>query len=252
MPRLNDSNMEFGTIGGMKGFGFSGIRVEHLGATEYTLVTIAVDVTGSVDGFENELRRCLIAMVMSCKRSPRSDNLLLRVILFASRFNGGVYEVHGFKLLTDIDPQKEYAQLTTGGGTPLFDACYSAIGAMNEYGKKLADDDFGVNAIAVIITDGDNTHSAATEAMIKEAMKQGVSGEILESMLSILIGINAAMYKNELENFQRNAGITQYIDAGDVTEGKLARLAEFVSQSITSQSQALGTGGPSQNISVTI
>lgn len=251
MPRLNDE-MELGTIGGMKGFGFSGVRIEHLGATEYTLVTIAVDVTGSVSGFENELRRCLIAMVMSCKKSPRSNNLLLRVILFSSRFAGGVYEVHGFKLLSDIDPQKEYQSLSTGGGTPLFDACYSAIGAMNEYGKKLADDDFGVNAIAAIITDGDNTHSVATEAMIKEVINQGISGEILESLVSILIGINATLYKTELENFQLNAGITQFIDAGDVTEGKLAKLAEFVSQSVISQSQALGTGGPSQNIPATI
>ena len=46
--------------------------------------------------------------------------------------------------------------------------------------------------------------------------------------------------------------ISQYIDAGAATKGKLAKLADFVSQSVSSQSQALGTGGPSQNISATI
>lgn len=251
MPRLNDT-MENGKIGGMKGFGFSGIRTEHLGATEYTLVTIAIDVTGSVGGFEVELRRCLIAAVDACKKSPRSDNLLLRVILFSSIYQNGVEEIHGFVPLAGIDPQKDYPQLRTGGGTPLYDACYSAIGAMNAYGKKLVDDDFGVNAIAFVITDGDDNTSQATENMIKQEMVQAVSGEVLESMISVLIGINASSYQQELSNFQQNAGITQFIDAGAITTGKLAKLAAFVSQSVASQSQAMGTGGPSQNVSATI
>ena len=89
MPRLND-DMEFGKIGGANGFGFSGVRTEHLGATEYTLVTIAIDVTGSVGGFEAELLRCLKTAVDACKKSPRSDNLLLRVILFSTVFSNGV------------------------------------------------------------------------------------------------------------------------------------------------------------------
>jgi hypothetical protein len=37
-----------------------------------------------------------------------------------------------------------------------------------------------------------------------------------------------------------------------VTEGKLAKLAGYISQSVSSTSQALGTGGPSQNIAATI
>jgi hypothetical protein len=35
---------------------------------------------------------------------------------------------------------------------------------------------------------------------------------------------------------------------GNVTPGKLAKLAQFVSKSISSQSQALGTGGASQPV----
>ena len=90
MPRMGtDNSMETGKIGtGTQAFQFSGTRIEHLAnvATEFTLATIAVDVTGSVDGFETELRKCLIAAVESCKKSPRSNNLLLRVILFSPSF----------------------------------------------------------------------------------------------------------------------------------------------------------------------
>lgn len=253
MPRLmTDDTMETGNIGGMQGFKFSGIRTEHLGATEYTLVVMAVDVTGSVFGFENDLRNCLIKAVESCQKSPRSDNLLLRVITFSTRFHNGVEELHGFKPLSEIDPQNDYPQLHLGGMTPLCDAVFSSVGAVNAYAKKLMDDDFQTNGIVFVITDGADNDSSTTEKMIQAEINKAIKGEDIESLITVLIGINAVKYKRELESFQKQSGIDKYIDAGDATKGKLAKLAEFVSQSVSSQSQALGTGSPSQNISATI
>lgn len=253
MPRLMDKGlMENGQIGGVQGFDFSGMRIDRLGAAEYTLVTIAVDETGSVDAFADELRKCLITAVDSCKRSPRSDNLLLRVITFSSRYQNGVNEIHGFMPLSEIDPQNDYPALRPGGMTPLCDACYSAVGAMNAYGQKLVDDDYGVNAICFVITDGYDNDSVATSQMVQDESRKAISGEIVESMVSVLIGINAVGYKDVLDDFYQSAGLTQYIDAGEVTKGRLAKLADFVSQSISSQSQSIGTGGPSQNIAATI
>ena len=250
MPRLNDENMETMNIGGGN-FTFQGARVENLGATEYTLVTIAVDETGSVDGFEKQLREALVTAVESCKKSPRSDNLLIRVITFGSQHQNGINEIHGFKELAEIDPN-DYPQIRPGGLTPLCDAAYSSIGAMNSYGQQLVDDDYGVNGICFVITDGFDNSSTATMQMVKDEARKSITGEILESMISVLIGVNAQQYASELQRFQDDAGMTQFIDAGEATQGKLAKLADFVSQSVSSQSQALGTGGPSQNISATI
>jgi uncharacterized protein YegL len=251
MPRMmNDDSMETGKIAGVQGFQFSAMRIEHLGATEYTLVTIAVDVTGSVDGFQDELRKCLIAAVESCKKSPRSNNLLLRVILFSSSLAGGIEEIHGFKPLSEINPN-DYPQLQPGGMTPLFDAAFSAIGATNTYAKKLMDQDFLANGIVFVITDGADNTSRATISMVKKEMERGFKGEEIESLIGILIGVNAADCKAELDKFEQGTGM-KYMDTGSVTKGKLAKLAEFVSQSISSQSQSLGTGGPSQNIAATI
>lgn len=259
MPRLmNEDTMEAGNIGGMQAFKFSGTRIEHLGATEYTLVTIAIDETRSVYGFEDDLLNSLVTAVEGCKKSPRSDNLLLRVIKFSTAFPNGIEELHGFKPLAEIDPQNDYQRLTPMGTTPLYDAAFSSVGATIAYGEKLMADDFLVNGIVFVITDGleyplppDNP-STATPAMIKEESKKVITGEKLESLITILIGINATTYKDELEAFQADAGIDQYIDAGEVTKGKLAKLADFVSQSVSSQAQEVGTGGPSQNISATI
>lgn len=251
MPKLIDPNMETGTIGGLQQFKFSGVRTDRLGATEYTLVTIATDSTGSVSGFEADLRKAEIAAVEACKKSPRANNLLIRLFRFSTSFPGGTEEIHGFKPLSEIDPSA-YPPIVPQGMTPLYDAVFSAVGATNAYAKKLFDDDFLCNGISFINTDGDNNDSSATPAMIRKEIEQAVKGEHIESLVSVLVGINVTSCKQYLEDFQRDAGLTQYIDVGDVTKGKLAKLAAFVSQSVSSQSQALGTGGPSQNIAAKI
>lgn len=248
MPRLT-GDMAHGAIAG--GFTYQGTRIDRLGAAEYTLVTIAVDETGSVCGFQDELRDMLIAAVEACADSPRAEYLLVRVIGFGSQYHNGVDELHGFKPLSEIDPST-YRDIRPSGMTPLCDACYSALGAMNAYGQDLVDQDYGVNAVAIVITDGGDNASTATMRMVKDEARKGVSGEVLESMVSVLVGINAKMCSAELAEFRTEAGLTHYVDAGDATKEKLARLAQFVSQTISSQSQALGTGGPSQNISATI
>lgn len=250
MPRLNNAGMETGTVRGMQAYKFSATKIDQLGATEYTLVTIAVDVTGSVAGFEKELRQCLITAVESCKKSPRSMNLLVRVILFSTMFPNGVEEIHGFRPLSDIDPNT-YPQFNPGGGTPLYDAAFSAVGATNAYAKQLMDLDFTANGIVIVITDGDDTGSRATTTMIKSEVDRGTKGEEIESLVAIAVGINEGQFRTRLELLETEAGM-RYIDAGAVTKGKLAKIAGFISQSVSSQSQAIGSRGPSQNIAATI
>jgi uncharacterized protein YegL len=253
MPRMmnTDDNMVVGTVGsGAQAFKFSAIRIEHLGATEYTLVTIAIDVTGSTSSFAAELKRSLITAVDSCKKSPRAANLLLRVILFSSSLPQGIEEVHGFKPLADVDPS-QYPDFQPNGMTPLYDAAFSAVGAVNACAKRLMDSDFLANGIVFVITDGEDNSSVTTPALIKAEMERGTQHEEIESLLGIVIGVNDAACLSALTKFATKAGM-QYISGGDATKGKLAKLAAFVSQSISSTSQSLGTGGPSQNISATI
>jgi uncharacterized protein YegL len=235
------------------GFGFSGQIIDQLEASEYTLVTIALDETGSISGYETQIEEMLKTAVAACNSSPYSQNLLVRVLRFGTQYQGGIDEIHGFKALSEIDINT-YPTLRGGGGTPLYDAVYSAVGAMNVYAQSLVALDFAVNGITFVITDGENTHSIATPKMVKDELKKSVTGEIMESHLSILIGIGtgSGSANSALQTFQTETGMNQFIWAGEATKGKLAKLAEFVSQSISSTSQALGTGGPSKQISATI
>lgn len=252
MPRMmTDDSMETMTIGTMQAFQFSGKRIDKLTAVEYTLATIAVDVTGSVSGFEKELRATLVTAVESCKKSPRANNLLVRVILFStSSGSNGIEEIHGFKPLGEIDVA-DYPQLHPSGGTPLFDAVFSAVGATNAYAATLMAQEFLANGIVIVITDGDDTSSHATPAMIKTEIDRGTKGETIESLITILVGVNSGTCGPYLDKLSNAVGM-KFLDAGAATPGKLAKLAEFVSQSVSSQSQSLGTGGPSQAIAPTI
>lgn len=251
MPRLTQNDdMQSHQITGGGNFNFTATRVEKLGATEYTLGIIAVDTTGSTFDFAAELRKVVVAVVEACKKSPRANNLLLRVVEFNSTIQGNVREIHGFKLLKDID-LAAYPDFYPNGMTPLNDAAYSALGALGDYGKTLTDQDFSVNGIGVLITDGGENASMMSTQAVRGQIEKATKEEILESLVTILVGINATSCRRELEEWQRETGIGQYVDAGDATPQRLAKLADFVSRSISSQSQALGTGGPSQPIQAT-
>jgi hypothetical protein len=239
MPKLLDagSNMQTGTIPGLSGYQFSAVRPDGLGASEYTLVTIAVDTSTSVSGFRALLVDTLEKAVDGCRKSPRANNLLVRAVTFAN----AVTELHGFKPLAEIKPG-DYASLRTGGSTALYDAAASSVGAMAEYGRVLSKQDFGVNGILFVITDGCDNVSTYTAATVRAKVREALQDEVLESFVSVLVGVNAQVHQAWLDRFSQEAGFTAYKDAGDATPGNLAKLAQFVSRSVSSQAGAQGTG----------
>ena len=63
-------------------FTFSPVNLTTLGATEYTLVSVTADRSGSVRDFAREMEKALKEIVSACRKSPRADNLLLRLTRF--------------------------------------------------------------------------------------------------------------------------------------------------------------------------
>lgn len=244
MPRMmpTDDNMQITKIPGPGTFQFSAVRPEHLGATEYTLVSIVVDETGSVAGFANDLLKTVKSIVEACKKSPRAENLMIRL----TSFNDSQREIHGFKPLSAISIN-DYKAFVPSGMTALYDATYAAVGATLMYAKTLTDQDFDVNGAIYIITDGMDNVSATNPAMIADKIQKAQNSEEIESMITVLVGLHEPGTGNRdvakyLESFRQKANLSQYVEVGDATPKQLARLAQFVSHSISSQSQSLGTG----------
>lgn len=242
MPKLMD-NMDRLKIAGPGSFNYSAIRPDMLGATEYTLVTLALDRSGSVRPFSREITEMLKTIIKACRFSPRAENIMVRLITF----NDALDEVHGFKPLSLID-ENAYLDLACGGETALYDAAYSSIAATLAYSKRLQDKDFAVNGITFIVTDGDDNASKTTPTTVLNQVELALEGEDIESLLTILIGVNDINCRAYLQRFKDEAKLNQYIGTGDATPGKLAKLAQFVSKSVISQSQSLRTGKASQSL----
>ncbi|MBM4358122.1 MAG: hypothetical protein FJ096_08420 [Deltaproteobacteria bacterium] len=228
-------------------YGFSGCRITDLGASEYTLVTIAADASPSIGPFRADIERCIAAIVRACRQSPRADNLMLRVTAFDDR----LHEVHGFKPLAECPTAAYDGCLPQGGGTALCDGAANGAQALVDYGKQLRDASFGVNGLLFVITDGEDNSSRRKAPDVKGALDSVIRGETLESLTSVLVGVNVRDPKmaSYLADFQAAAGFGRYVELDRADADTLARLADFVGRSVCAQSLALGTGRASLSLS---
>ena len=228
-------------------FTFSGIRPDPalLSAMSYTVVTLIIDVSSSVASYKAELERMRDAVVEACKNHPQAENLIIRIVVF----NSGLTEVFGFKPVGDVTAA-DLKDLNCHGCTALFDASFYGIGATIDYCKLLSDEDYTVNGAVYIITDGEDNSSTFTPAKIKALIADLSKQEIMDSLVTILIGVNTSSsgINSYLQSFKDDAGLTQYISIANATPNALAKLGNFISQSISSSSKALTQGKGSQPI----
>lgn len=245
MPIFDDDDQDSFKATG-SGFSFSGVKTDNLGASEYTLVGLAADCSGSVMGFAREIEGCIKSSLEGCQRSPRVDNLLVRALRFESRRE----ELHGFRPLSDCHLANYDGCIIGGGATVLYDASVDLIDSLATYGKHLQDQEYTANAVAIVLTDGMDQGSKLSAVEVKAAIERARMGESLESVRTILIGINVGnvQISQFLHKFQADAGFDQYIEAKDATPKTFARVAGFISKSVSSASMAINSGGPSQLI----
>lgn len=228
-------------------FGFTAQRVDTLTSSEYTIVGIAIDVSPSVSPFKADLEKAYRDIVGACRKNPRSENLLIR----AATFNENLGELHGFGALDTIDEAK-VALNTNGGGTALWDATMEGVEAIDTYGKQLDAMDYAINALLVVATDGEeNSSKTANTAKIKARIAQVRKDEVLESLKVIVIGIGTDPKTSQyLDNYTKEIGADQFVSISETDAKSFAKLADFVSRSISSSSQSLGTKGQSANLTI--
>jgi uncharacterized protein YegL len=249
MPKLKNDLEEHALPTGS--FGYSAAKLEDLGATEYTLVDLVVDVSGSVANYKDDLERAIQQIVQACKMSPRADNLMVRLVTFSDTLE----EIHGYKLLESCNLNDYKGVLTIRGMTALYDAAENSVMAQGDYAKKLIENDFQTNGVVFVLTDGCDNQSKCSAKDVGKALKKTIQTEVLESLVTVLIGVGTKNHSEVspfLDKFRNDAGLTQFVEVEKTDAKTLAKLAEFVSKSISAQSQALGTGGASTPVSLNI
>ena len=245
MPLFDDPQMETHNIAGSR-YGFSAARPKDLGAAEYTLVALAADCSSSVCSFAKQIEKCVAEIVRSCGASPRADNLLIRFLTFCD----DVDEVHGFRPLSASPVSAYKGSIRPRGSTALCDAAQNAVESVVRYGADLDDNDFDVNAIVFVITDGGENASQAAAADVKKALSRAVADGKLSSVVSILVGVavNTDWLSAELKRFRKEVGFDKYIELDRADAASLAKLASFVSRSISLQSQSLAAGTTTKQV----
>lgn len=251
MAKLADDT-ESNVVNIKGGFQYSNIGIEKLLATSYTLGTLVVDNTGSLRGRENDLQKIMREIVLKLKEEDTAQNILWRVVVFNAAI--GIKEIHGFKLLQDIDPIADYNGLYCEDMTPLFDAVGSSIEATLVEAARLWDEEYAVNAISVFITDGLDNDSKLDPEDIKQKTDIALRGEKIESYRTILVGVNPDFddqsWKDEvtkaLSEFHVEAGLSEYVDMEDFTDKAIKKIILQVSSITSDTSKQLGSGGPSQ------
>jgi hypothetical protein len=246
MPKIGIDNdvMTSGTSAG--GYQYSGTRPDKLGALSYTITQIVTDQSGSVYDYKNEIEAMLEAIREACNKCDNNLNLLQRV----TKFNHTLEELHGFRELVTIQPGEYKGTINPTGNTALTDAACESLDCLKSYAGTLKAKDYTCNAIGFIITDGEENSSVKTEAHVKKLVEELRKGELVESIRIILVGLvpQGSKTSQELDNWKTRAGIDEYVCVGEATPQRLAKLADFVSKSVSSTSQALRTGQASKPI----
>ena len=219
-------------------YGYSATRLTQLLATEYTLVGIAADVSGSTHPFRVEVERCIEEIVRACQQAPRADNVMLRL----SSFDDSIHENHGFKPIPVCDPGSYGGVLNGGGATALYDAAHNGVRAILDYGDRLVTHGFAVNGLLFVLTDGLDNSSLASAAEVQQAVKDALFHEQIRGLQTILVGVNATACSAALMQVSTQVGFDAYLDIGDADADALARLARFATKSIAVSSTALGQG----------
>jgi len=237
MPRF-DLDEQVAETGGMP---FSAVGLDLLTELEYTLVTIAIDTTLSVRDFKDDLLEMLRQCVIGCQESARAENILIRVVTFNSYED--VKEIHGYRILTTVDPQTDYDELSTGGMTPLNDAAFEVLDASVTYAKTLIKQDYDVNVILFVITDGaENASKRHLASDVADRLGAVAQNEELSGIQTVLVGVNDAACADHLSKFKDETGFDEFVSVGEATPSKLAKLGGAISRSVSSSSQALATG----------
>ena len=249
---LPQGDEEIMTVPGAGTFNFSAKKIDKLGALQYTVVSIAIDVSGSVRSFARQLNECLKAIISACKDNQRSEFIVVRVIQFSTE----IEEIHGFVELGDINVD-DYPLFDPNGFTCLFDATYDVVGSTIEYSRQMVERGYDVNGAVYVITDGGENpggghRTIASPQMIKDKVDESLRKEDIESIITTVIGLHdpsdswSQEVERDLKYLVDNAGMTKFINAGEATAENLAKLAEWVSASVSSQSDQVGSNAPSQ------
>lgn len=224
-------------------YGYTAMPPNFVASFRSTLAVGLLDESGSTNSFAKKMENFCKELLKSLRKSDEADAIIYRQCHFAS----GYREVHGFTPLANLNENQYDGCYISNGETACYDSCVRVINELGDYGKQHKSTHRLCNGFLFVVTDGMDSCSSNSPRQIREALEKLVSDESMESVFTVLIGVNDnPTIQTHLQDLCQEIGFTKYIPLSKADEKSLSHLAGWVSQQLQSQSQSLGTGGPSQ------
>jgi hypothetical protein len=224
-------------------YGYTGAAIDTLTSPENTLAVGLLDESGSTQSFSKDMEQCVKEIVKSLRMSSVADTLIYRHCHFGTHFR----EVHGYTPLNLINESIYEGCYQPGGQTTFFDSADRVLVDTLDYASKQSQAKYLTNGLIYFVSDGMDYGSILTANSVRDRLISVVGSEQLESLITIMIGVNPDEgIQKKLKALQEKIGFTQYVELKDANQKTLARIANFVSQSVIAQSQALGSGAASR------
>lgn len=226
-------------------YGYTGAPVDTLQSFENTLAQALLDESSSTGPFSRQMELCVKEIVKALRRSTRADYLIYRQNHFATEYR----EHHGFTPLAQINVDDYDGCYRPGGRTTLYDSADRVIRELVDYAQQQAKLKYQCNGVIFIVTDGVDFGSTLRAGDVKKTLTWAAQQEDLESLMTFLIGVNDDDdVQRNLQAMQASVGFTGYIPLGKADERSLAKLGNWIVSQSVAQSQAIGSGGPSQSL----
>ena len=210
-----------------------------------------LDASGSMSGYESVASALLTGSVEEMRAKGVHEGAYFSAFHFSSSFTDGLDQVIPFMGIDDVDLAK-VRTLTASGGTPLYEAVYNALQAINAYGKKLDEEGITTDAFLAIATDGfpegyQKRVAAEVKALIEE-IRNSKAEFRLKSIYVGVIGIGDAGNQKVQKKFADDIGADKYFFAGDISKGTIGKMNGWFSSSVhlsqqVGKSQGVPTAG---------
>jgi len=209
------------------GFGFDNFDPTEIQTDEVILVTIACDISPSMEDKVDDLNSAFSEFIAEMQRSHVSSKLMVKII----EFNENVVDRTGFQPIVNIDAS-HVTFIPKGSSTALGDAAFKAVEATVKYREDLEKTGVNCKSLVFVITDGEsNTGRDLTDVkrQLQDLMKEERN---VFSFETIFFGIGNRQY---YESSFNSSGFKHLAVVGN-TGKEVRKLIGFISASVSKSS----------------
>jgi uncharacterized protein YegL len=214
-------------------FDFGNYNPEDVDQEDTINAVFAIDVSGSVSGYVDELNDGINEFVTEMQKSHVADKIFTSIV----KFNSNVEVETGFQPIKNLSNNIDF-EPSIGGMTALFEGTNVALTNALDYREGLENAGVNCKTLLFVITDGHDNVSNCTPADVKKKIDDLMMEERnFASFEAILFGIGMSN-KTKFEEAAKDMGIKHVATISDSAQD-IRKMIAFISSSV---SQSSGSG----------